>query len=94
MTRNEFVAKMKQRLDEFNLRLDELEKRGADFNREARDRFDTQMKELKQKRDETFKRLEDINKAGDKAWENLKTGATAAWNSLEESLKKARSHFK
>lgn len=94
MTRNEFVEKMKHQLDEFNRKLDELEKKGADYNQEARTRFDRRMEELKQKRQEASKRIDEINQAGDKAWETLKTGATAAWNSLEESLKQARSQFK
>ncbi len=94
MTRTEFVNKMKQQLDEFNRKLDELEKKGADYNQEARARFDRRMEELKEKRQEAGKRLDEINQAGDKAWETLKNGATAAWTSLEESLKQARSQFK
>jgi uncharacterized protein YukE len=94
MTREEFVTKMKQQLDEFNRSLDELEKRGAEYNREARARFDERMNDLKRKRDEMTRRLEDINKAGDKAWDDLKAGATAAWNSLQDGMKQALSKFK
>lgn len=94
MARDEFVAKMKQQLDEFNRSLDELEKRGAEYNREARARYEERMNELKRKRDEMSRSLEDINKAGDKAWEDMKVGATAAWNSLQDGMKQALSKFK
>lgn len=94
MTREEFVAKMKQQLDEFNRSLDNLEKRGAEYNREARTRFEERMNDLRRKRDEMTRRLEDINKAGDKAWEDLKVGATTAWNSLQDGMKQALSKFK
>jgi chromosome segregation ATPase len=94
MTRNEFVNKMKEQLDEFNRKLDDLEKKRADYGEEARARFDKRITELKEKRREASKRLDEINQAGDKAWEDLKTGATAAWKSLQESFEQARSHFK
>lgn len=94
MTRNEFVSKMKQQLDEFNLKLDDLEKKRAEYGEEARARFDKRMEELKQKRREASKRLDEIDQAAEKAWEDLKAGATAAWNSLQESFDQARSHFK
>lgn len=94
MTRNEFVAKMKKQLDEVNQRLNELDRKGDDYSREARARLDERINELKSKRDEISGRLDEIGKAGDKAWEDLKTGATSAWNSLQDGLKQALSHFK
>jgi uncharacterized coiled-coil DUF342 family protein len=94
MTRKEFVEKMKQQLDEFNQRLDELEKRGADYNREMRERYEKRMGELRQKRNDMARRLEEINLAGDKAWGDLKAGATSAWDALQDGLKEALSKFK
>ena len=94
MTRKEFVEKMKQELDEFNQRLDELEKRGADYSREARERFEKRIGDLRQKRNDMSQRLEEINRAGDKAWEDLKAGATTAWNALQDGLKEVLSKFK
>ncbi|HSO19308.1 MAG TPA: hypothetical protein VLT88_07625 [Desulfosarcina sp.] len=94
MKREEFVAKMKQQIDDFNQKLNELEQRGADYNQEAREGFNSRINELKQKRDEAVAKFEEVDKAGEKAWEDLKTGATTAWNALQESLKQARSHLK
>jgi predicted nucleic acid-binding Zn-ribbon protein len=94
MTRDEFVAKMKQQLDEFNRRLDVLEKRGAEYNREVRERYEMRMGDLRRRRNDMAQRLEEINRAGDKAWEDLKSGATSAWNALQDGLKEALSKFK
>jgi uncharacterized protein (DUF3084 family) len=53
-----------------------------------------QLAELRQKIAKAQQTLARIQKRGDDAWEDLKQGAENAWNTLKDSLSKAKSEFK
>ena len=92
-TREAFEAKLKERINGWNVYLDKLE---ADT--EAKIKYEKQIKGLRQKTEEAQKNLIKIHHAaddaGDDAWEELKQGAKTLWNMYENSFKKAKSEFK
>jgi hypothetical protein len=38
-------------------------------------------------------RLDQIDNASEEAWKDIKDGVDGAWKSLNEAIKRARSHF-
>jgi hypothetical protein len=49
---------------------------------------------LKTKQAATRQKIEELQHAGDSAWEDLKLGIESAWSSMGEAISSARSRFK
>jgi hypothetical protein len=52
------------------------------------------MQALKSKRDEVEKKVSEISRSGENAWEDLKAGVDLAWEAMSEAIKSATSRFK
>jgi chromosome segregation ATPase len=91
--KDEYVEKLKTKLDELNTDLDELEEKLHKTSVGARITYEEQMRSFRQKRDEIQRKLMDIHGAGEDGWEELKQGTENAWSVLKESISKAKSEF-
>jgi chromosome segregation ATPase len=91
--KDEYLEKLKTKLDEINGVFYELEDKMQKANVDSRSKYKEQIKEFRQKRNELQQRLRDIHDAGEDAWEELKQGTENAWSSLKGSLMKAKSEF-
>ena len=88
--RDEYVAKMKAKLDEWKAQIDELEAKARRAKAQAAQKHQERITELKGKRDEAQEKLEEIQGAGEDAWESLKSGAEQVWENVTTILQKAR----
>ncbi len=92
-SRHEYIEKFKEKLDEWDEDIDELEDLATKAKAELKFEIEDQMTSLKLKRDITRLKLDEIKDAGEEAWVDLKAGAEEAWNDLKAAIEKARSHF-
>ena len=92
-TRDEFVTRLKAKLDEWNAEIDELEAKAAQQKARADQRYAEQIVALKQKRDEAAEKLKEIQGATGDAWESLKSGAETLWDGLSHTLKESKAAF-
>jgi len=92
-TREEYIQKMKAKLDELNAEVSRLEAktRGAEAN--LRLKYHDEIQNLKARREEARAKLAEFKQAGDSAWEDLKIGIQGAWDILEEAIKSAKERF-
>lgn len=88
-----FVEKLKSQLDEWDEELARWEADAHEVREELRIAFDERRASLKQQLKEAGERFERIQDETDEAWDDVKGGAEAAWNSLREAFAKARSEF-
>ncbi len=92
--RDEFIAKMKSRLDEWNLDVDKLEDKIRKVKAELKEIYQTQIDELRKKRREGDRKLEQIRTAGEGKWEHLKTEAENAWVVMKDALETFKTRYR
>ena len=93
-TKDEFVRRMHAKLDQWNADIDTLKAKADSAGTEARTEYHKQLETLRSKRDEARSKLNELETAGESAWEDLKAGVEMAWESVSEAVRSAASRFK
>ena len=94
LTRDEYVAKMKQRLDKWNAEMDALEAKALKTQEEAKEKYQEQLIALRAKRQEGEEKLKAIQSASEDSWEQLKAETENVWEALKDSANAFKAHFK
>ena len=92
-SRHEYIDKFKQKLDEWDADIDELEERAQVAKADLKFELEDQITSLKLKRDIAKLKLSEIMDASEEAWTDVKAGAEEAWNDLKLAIEKAMSRF-
>jgi SMC interacting uncharacterized protein involved in chromosome segregation len=93
-TRDEYVAKMKQQLDEWSAEMDTLEAKVQQTKEDTKVKYQEQLSALRAKRQEGQTKLEAIKSATEDSWEQLKAEAENVWEALKDSVHQFKTHFK
>jgi uncharacterized coiled-coil DUF342 family protein len=94
VTKDEFVRKMHAKLDQWNAEIDALKAKSDAAEADARAEYHKQIEVLRSKRDAARGKLNELESAGENAWEDLKAGVELAWESVSEAVRSATSRFK
>jgi hypothetical protein len=89
-----YAKKMQAQLDEWGAEIEVLKARADKVKADARVDYQKKIEELRLKKQAAGEKLATLRKAGDGAWEDLKTGVESAWDSLGKAVKAAASRFK
>jgi prefoldin subunit 5 len=93
-TREAFIRRMQAKLEEWNAEIDTLsakaEKVSADVSNDYHRRIDS----LKAKQGAAREKIEELQQAGENAWEDLKSGTEMAWTAMGEAIDSAKNRFK
>ena len=92
-SRDEYVGKMKAKLDEWNAEIDSLTVKADEVAADARSEYKKQIESLKVKQTEARQKIEDFQQAGEIALKDFKSGIDKAWDSMGEAIKQAKSRF-
>ena len=96
-TKDSYLKKMKEMFDDlnykWNVERNKLEAKAQHAKVEVKKKFEDQLKTLKEKREKMGQKLSQVDNASEEAWKDLKKGVDSSWQSLNEAIKKARSHF-
>ena len=92
--RDEYVAKMKQLLDEQNAEIDKLEVKARQAKADSKAKYHEQVSALRLKYQEGQKKLEAIKAAAEDSWENLKGETEHVWEAFKDAVSQFKSHFK
>ena len=96
-TKDSYLKKMKEKFDDlnykWNIERNKLEAKTQQAKIEVKEKFDEKLKTLQERRQQMRQKLEQIDNASEEAWRDIKEGVDSAWQSLNEAIKKARSHF-
>lgn len=93
-TRDEYVRKMQAKLEEWNADIDSLTNRASEVSVNVSHEFNEQIALLKAKQAVAHQKIEELQKDGGSAWEDLKAGIDLAWTAIGESIDSAKSRFK
>lgn len=91
--REEFIERMKSRLDKWNEEIANLEEKAKEASGEAREEYNRRIEEMKQKRDEVDNRLGEIRSASADAWETFRQGTEDSMETLKSTIRKTREAF-
>ena len=92
--REEFITKMSGRLKEWNAELDKLEEKVLTVKSELQDKYRQQVADLRKKREDTEKKLEEAKVAGEGAWENVKGESERALSALKDGFAAFKAHYR
>ena len=93
-SRDEYVRKMQAKLEEWNAEIDTLTAKAGKVTAEVRSELSEQLESLKAKQAVARQKIEEVQHAGEGAWEDLKSGIERAWTALGEAIASVRSRFK
>ena len=96
-TKDSYLEKMKAKFDnlnyKWNIERNKIEAKAQNAKIEVKKKFEEQLKTLQKRREKMSQKLDQIDVASEDAWRDIKEGVDNAWQSLNEAIKKARSHF-
>jgi hypothetical protein len=93
MNRDEYVAKLKAQLDQWNAETAKWEEKARNAHAEMKTEYEKQLATLSARREEAMYQMRLLQGASTDAWKEMMSGADAAWKQMQEAFGKARSHF-
>lgn len=85
-TREEYVAKLKSQLDEWNAEIDKLEAKLAEVTGPAREKLEPYLAKAREGRDEAVRKLAELKNSGEESWDKLEGEAEHLWKTLRQSI--------
>jgi hypothetical protein len=85
---------MQVKLEEWNAEIDILTAKAGKVGTEVKNEYLEQIAALKSKQAAARQKIEELQHAGEGAWEDMKSGIELAWDALGEAIDSARSRFK
>ncbi|MGB3639162.1 MAG: hypothetical protein WBA39_16540 [Rivularia sp. (in: cyanobacteria)] len=92
-TKQAYEAKVKAQLDKLNAQIAQMKAKAAEANADAEIEYNKTIEDLSDKRDAAQVKLNEIGKASEDAWQDLKVGFESAWNDLNIAFKSAMDKF-
>lgn len=92
--RHQYIEKIKAKLDEWNAEIDLLEAKARQMEAEKKIKYGQQINDLKARRQEMLKKIDEVKQSSSGAWEEVKTSLDQAWQSLKDGMERAKSQFK
>ena len=89
----EYQEKLKESLNDYDKKIDELKAKSANVTEEANADFNKTMEQLNQKKEAASKKLQELKKPTGKAWDDVKAGVNEAMADLEEAYEKAIARY-
>lgn len=89
-----YQQKKQAELDEWQAELARFKAKASGASADAKLEMNRQIKALEGKIEEAKAKLAEVAEASDDAWETIKEGTEAAWNSVKSSFSEAASKFK
>lgn len=93
-TREEYIQKLKSKLDEWNDDLATLETKAEKAEGDLKKEYSKQIEAIKERRQEAMRKLDELRSASEDAWEDLKEGIETSWEAMGKAVKEAVARFK
>ena len=92
--REQFIESLKDRLDDLNGEMEKLEKKAQDASGKAEQRYEEQLADMREKREQMRHKLKELRAASEAQFDRLKLEAEHTWKAFQNSVNYFRSHFK
>lgn len=88
-----YEKKLEAKLHEWQADIDKLKAQAESANADAQAQYEDELHDLRNKRDEVHKRLQEVQTANLAAWKDVKQGADEAWGQMSDAMKKAWNRY-
>lgn len=92
--RNEFISKMKERLDQLDDEIESMKSKGEEMEADARKEYENRLHDLREKRREAKRTIDDLRSASEERWQQVKDEAEHSWKALHNSFSYFKSQLK
>lgn len=89
-TRDEYTAKMKLQLDEFNTTIDNLEAKVIEAKQDARAAYSAEVAKLRAQSQSAVTKFEEMKASGEESWDKM----VAEMNKISDAFVHSFSYFK
>ena len=93
MNRDEYTAKLKSQIDQWNAEAAKWEAKAKQAQAGAQAEYARQLEQYRARRDAAMGELKRVQSASADAWKDMMQGADAAFKSMREAFEKARREF-
>jgi len=93
-SRDEYIRKMQAKLEEWNADIDTLTAKANEVSADIRSEYNEQIESLKANQAAARQKIEEVQKSGESAWKDLKSGVELAWTAIGEAVDSAKSRFR
>ncbi|QDV48864.1 sll1863 family stress response protein [Gimesia fumaroli] len=84
--KDEYAKQINKKLADLNVKIEEMQAKGAKLKDDAKAKWDEKMKDLEAKRAELNEKLEQVKDSSADAWAGLKKDIESAWDNLKKSF--------
>lgn len=88
-----YQEKLEAQLHEWDAKIDVLKAKAEKSNASAKAQHKEMIEDLKKKRAAAKDKLQELQRAGEDAWEALKDGVEKSWTELGSALESAKEKF-
>ena len=92
--REEYIAKLKTQLDQWNAEMAKWESQAAQAQASMRAEYEKQLGAIRQHQDQAREQLRKVQAASGDAWMELSRGADEVWTAMRKAFEKASAQFK
>jgi len=92
--RDEYIAKLKTQLDQWNAEMAKWEGQAAQAQASMRAEYEKQLAAIHQHQDKAKEQLRKVQAASGDAWMELTRGADEAWAAMRKAFENANAQFK
>ena len=93
MTRDEYVAKLKSQIDNWNAEAAKWEAKAKHTQAGMQAEYERQLAQFRTRRDAAMNEMRRLQNASADAWKDMMQGADTAFRSMQAAFEKARSQF-
>jgi hypothetical protein len=93
MNRDEYIAKLKSQIDQWNAEAAKWEAKAKQAQAGAQAEYARQLEQYRARRDAAMGELKRLQDASADAWKDMMQGADAAFKSMRDAFEKARREF-
>lgn len=94
MTREEYVRKAEEQIQNWRVQIDELSAKVAHAQADARDLYASEVAKLREHQHEAEARLDRLRQASEATWHDLRSEADAAWQRFGDTMRKSWDRFR
>ena len=88
-----YLQMLADQLREWDTEIDELKVKAHLAKADAKDELAKQLEELRVKREAAQGKLQQLQAAGDEAWDDIKIGVEKSWTEMKGAFRSAMSKF-
>jgi lipid II:glycine glycyltransferase (peptidoglycan interpeptide bridge formation enzyme) len=93
MNRDEYLAKLKTQLDQWNAEAARWEAKAKDAQAGMKAEYARQLEQLEKRREEALAQMRKVQSATGDAWSEMMRGADTAFKGMQDAFERARSRF-